>query len=483
MSSKETIIVPENEIAEQRLIIDRIRQNNELEHEKTGKTKKAFVITYGCQLNVNDSEKLKGMLRDMGYIDTDKKEDADIIIFNTCAVRENAELKVYGNIGALKHLKEENPELIIGICGCMMQQEHVVEHIKKKYRHVDMVFGTHTMHRFPAILDRVLNEKYTVIDILNTDGQIIEGLPIQRESKGRAWVTIMYGCNNFCSYCIVPYVRGRERSRTPEDILREVNELIADGCKEVTLLGQNVNSYGKDLENPIDFAELLKMVNAIEGLERLRFMTSHPKDISDKLIETMAQCDKVCEQLHLPFQSGSNRILKAMNRKYTREDYLEKIKKVKEKISGVSLSTDIIVGFPGETDDDFEETLDIVKQVGFDQIFMFIYSKRKGTPAAEMKEQVDKEKVKANFKRLTETQDGISKSINETYLGKVEELLVESVSKNNPEMLTGRTRGGKVVNFKGSKELIDTLVKVKITEAHSWFLIGEKIKGGQHWIF
>jgi tRNA-2-methylthio-N6-dimethylallyladenosine synthase len=335
------------------------------------------------------------------------------------------------------------------------------------------VFGTHNLYRFPELVERAMNEKYTLIDIMNTEGFIVEDIPVRREDKFKAWVTIMYGCNNFCSYCIVPHVRGRERSRLPEDIVTEIKQLAADGCKEITLLGQNVNSYGKDLKLEMDFADLIKIVNEIEGIERIRFMTSHPKDISDKLIQVMGECKKVCEQLHLPFQAGSNKVLKSMNRKYTKEAYLEKIEKVKKLLPGVALSTDVIVGFPGETDEDFEETLDVISKVGFDQTFMFIYSKRSGTPAAEMENQIGEDQKHRNFEKLKSLQSTISKKVNDDYLNKIVEVLVEGPSKNDPSKYTGRSRTGKVVNFSGQGDLIGQLVNVKITEVFSWFLNGE----------
>lgn len=472
---KASRVVPAEELAKQREISDRIRQNNELQQLKTGRQKHMHVVTFGCQQNESDSEKIRGMLSRMGYVHTDRKEEADLIIVNTCAVRENAELKLYGNIGELKHLKKNNPELIIGICGCMMQQEHAVETIKNKYKYVDLVFGTHNIYKLPEILLRSMDEKYTLIDIMNTDGEIVEDIPVLREEKFRAWVTIMYGCNNFCSYCIVPHVRGRERSRQPENIINEIKGLAEDGCKEVTLLGQNVNSYGKDLDMEIDFSDLLRMVNDIEGIERIRFMTSHPKDTSEKLIYTMRDCKKVCEQLHLPFQAGSNEILKKMNRRYTKEEYLNKVKLAKQEIPGLALSTDIIVGFPGETDKDFEETLDIVRQVEFDQIFTFIYSKRKGTPAAEMEDPATYEEKHRNFERLVKLQNSISKKLNNQYLGSTVEVLTEGLSKNDPEKFAGRTRTGKIVNFKGTGDIIGKLVNVMITEVYSWFLNGEMV--------
>lgn len=472
MSKNREFELPIEEIEKQKETIQRIKQKIDMELQHSGRQKLAMLVTYGCQQNENDTERLKGMLSQMGYSFTEDKEEADLILYNTCCVRENAELKVFGNIGALKHLKARKPELLIGICGCMMQQEHIVNEIKRKYKHVDMVFGTHTLYRFPEILEKAMDESYTVIDILNTDGHIVEDIPIKRESGVKAWVSIMYGCNNFCSYCIVPYVRGRERSRKADTILNEIRQLVKEGYKEITLLGQNVNSYGKDLDEPIDFADLLKMVNDIEGIERIRFVTSHPKDISDKLIETMSQCEHVCEQLHLPFQAGSNKVLKLMNRKYTKEKYLEIIEKVKKAIPNIALTSDIIVGFPGESNEDFEETLDIVRKVEFDTLFTFIYSPRKGTPAEKMEDVLTKEEKQKNFQKLLDVQNEISLKINKQYLNKTFEVLVEGSSKNNEQMMTGRTRTGKIVNFPGDKSMIGKLVNVKITEVQTWSLTG-----------
>ncbi len=459
----------------QRKAIERIRNNNETELNKTGKNKYYFIITYGCQLNNADSEILSGILKDMGFTATDDKNKADVIIFNTCCVRENAELKLYGNIGALKNYKRENPNLIIIVCGCMMQQDHSVEMIKKKYRFVDLIFGTHNIFMFPELLEKVLCEKNTLVSVLDSEGLIIENLPVLRKDKHKAWVTIMYGCNNFCSYCIVPYVRGRERSRKPEYIIDDIKNLALNSYKEITLLGQNVNSYGQDLDSAMDFSALLKQINNIDGIERIRFMTSHPKDISDELIKTIKECDKICEHLHLPFQAGSNRILKLMNRKYTKEGYLEIIRKIRDNMPNIALTTDIIVGFPGESNEDFEETLDIVKAVEFDQAFTFIYSKRKGTPAANIKDTMTKKEKHKNFDKLIEVQNAISKRINDRYLGKIVQVMVDGTSKNDSTRLTGRTRTGKIVNFtdKGSKA--GELVYVKINEAFSWFLNGEAL--------
>ncbi|MDK2798640.1 MAG: tRNA-2-methylthio-N6-dimethylallyladenosine synthase [Clostridiales bacterium] len=476
MSKREKIQIPIEEINQQKEIINRIRQRNDFDIQRTGEKKRAVVVTYGCQQNENDSERLRGMLRDMGYEFTEEKEEADLIIYNTCAVRENAELKVFGNVGALKHLKAKKPHMLIGLCGCMMQQEHVVKQIKKKYKHVDMVFGTHTLYRFPEVLDKAMNEAYTVIDILNTDGYIVEDIPIHREGSTKAWVSIMYGCNNFCSYCIVPYVRGRERSRNPQDIVSEIKQLVSEGYKEITLLGQNVNSYGKDLEKPMDFADLLKTVNEIDGIQRIRFMTSHPKDISDKLIQTMSECKNVCEQLHLPFQAGSNRVLHLMNRKYTKEKYLEIINKVKNAIPDIALTSDVIVGFPGETNEDFEDTLEVVRQVEFDSLFTFIYSPRKGTPAEKMKDVISMEEKQANFQKLLDMQNKISLKKNQQYLGKIVEVLVEGYSKTNAEILTGRTRTGKIVNFPGDDSMIGKLINIKIDNVQTWSLSGQVVK-------
>jgi len=442
---------------------------------KASKKLSACVITYGCQQNENDSEKIKAFFDKMGYLLSDDTETADVILFNTCAVREGAEDRVLGNLGALKHRKSKNENLIIGICGCMAQQEIVAKKIKSKFRHVDMVFGTHSLHRFPEILYSVISEKTRKFDITESDGIIAEGLEQKRDDKFKASVSIMYGCNNFCSYCIVPYVRGRERSRKPENILSEIKELAGKGYKEITLLGQNVNSYGKDLDLNYDFADLLRAVNDIEGIKRIRFMTSHPKDISDKLIDVMAECENVVNYLHLPFQAGSNRILEKMNRKYTKEKYLEIIDKVKAKIPDIALSSDVIVGFPNETYEDVKETIDVIKKVRFDTLFTFIYSKRNGTPAAKMGDLVTSEEKHKHFEELLEVQNEISREINDSYVGKEYEILVEGISKNNPEMMAGRTTTNKIVNFlpKNAKE--GEFVKVKVTKAQTWALIGEEI--------
>ena len=458
------------EMEKQQDIIHKIR----LENQAANKTPLAFVETYGCAQNENDSERICGMLSDMGYGFCDSAEDADLVLYNTCAVRENAELRVFGNLGALKHIKRKKPSMIIGVCGCMMQQEHIAEQIKKKYKHVDMVFGTHVVYRFPQILNDVIASG-RVVDIEDSEGRIFEGITSKRQAPPLAKIPIMYGCNNFCTYCIVPYVRGRERSRSVQNILSEVREVAAQGYCEVMLLGQNVNSFGKDLDEPVTFAQLLEEVCKIEGIERIRFMTSHPKDISDELIEVMAKEDKICKQLHLPVQCGSDRILKKMNRSYTREKYLEIVRKVREKMPDIVLTSDVIVGFPGETNQDFEETMSILKEVEYDMIFSFIYSKRKGTPAAEMEDCLTDEEKHRNFERMVEFQNGISKKKNDAYFGKHEKVLVEGLSKTNPEFLSGRTDGGKIVNFKGNVNLVGKIVNVKITEVKTWSLLGELV--------
>ena len=444
--------------------------------EKDNVKKHFYIETWGCQMNEEDSEKLSGMLKRVGYTKTENKEDAGIILFNTCCVRENAENKVFGNLGSLKHLKKENPDLIIGICGCMMQQEGMADKILKKFPYVNIVFGTHNAYKFPEYLNRVRTEGVQIKEIFNKETDIVEGLPIDRESNVKAFVTIMYGCNNFCTYCIVPYVRGRERSRKPEDILNEVRELVAQGYKEITLLGQNVNSYGKGLEEEVDFAKLLRMINEIEGLERVRFMTSHPKDLTHDVIMAIKECDKLCEQIHLPVQSGSNSILKKMNRHYTKEYYLDLIKKIKEEIPGVTLTTDIIVGFPGETEEDFQETLELVKEVGYSSAFTFIYSRRNNTPADMMLNQVSEEDKHHRFNRLIAAVNERVIAQNKAEEGNILEVLVEGNSKNDAEKLTGRTRTGRLVNFTGENVNVGELVNVKITRAQNFSLIGEVIK-------
>lgn len=439
------------------------------------KDKLYFIETWGCQMNEEDSEKLSGMLMSMGYNSCDNRNDADIIIFNTCCVRENAELKVHGNLGQLKGLKKQKQDLIIAVCGCMMQQKGIPEEISKKYPFVDIIFGTHNLHKFPEYLNRVLMNDERILEIESGSDEIIEGMTIDRKSSLKAFVTIMYGCDNFCTYCVVPHVRGREKSRKSEDILNEIRELAKEGYKEITLLGQNVNSYGKGLEEDINFPKLLRKVNEIEGIERIRYMTSHPKDFSDELIDAMKDCEKVCSQLHLPVQSGSDVVLKKMNRHYTKEEYLEKINKIKSLIPDLAITTDIIVGFPGETEEDFQETLDLVKKVRYDSAFMFLYSNRKYTHADMMPNQIPDDVKHERFNRLVETVNSICAEINKEYKDRIVEVLVEGSSKNDENKLAGRTDNGKLVNFTGDKDSIGKIVKVKITNPKSFSLEGEQI--------
>ena len=470
--------IKSEEIQRQKEFICKIRKINNQFEKLNKRRKKAKTETYGCQQNENDTERIRGMLNEMGFEFCDEETDADVVIYNTCAVRENAEQKVFGRLGILKHMKKEKTDMIIGICGCMVQQEHITKQIKKTHKQVDLIFGTHALYKFPELLYEVMtkDDKKSVVDIKNSDGKIAEEIPMLRDYTQKAWVSVMYGCNNFCSYCVVPYVRGRERSRNSADIIKEIKELVDNGCTEISLLGQNVNSYGKDLDEDINFAKLLRMVNEIDKVERIRFMTSHPKDLSDELIDAIKDCDKVCKQLHLPVQAGSNKVLGDMNRKYTKEDYLEKIRKVKEKIPDISLSTDIIVGFPTETNEDFLETLDVLKKVRYDNIFSFIYSKRVGTPAAELEFVLTNDEIHENFNKLLEVQNEISKQKNDEYVGRIERILVDGVSKNNENTLSGRTDSSKVVNFEGSNDLVGKYVNVKITQAHTWSLNGELVK-------
>lgn len=469
MTKRQTVLVPTEEIVRQKEFLKLINQNNH------GNIKKYMLNTFGCQMNENDSERLAGMLGEMGYLETENAEEADLIIFNTCCVRENAEEKVYGKLGALKKLKREKPELIIAVCGCMMQQPEVVDHVKRVYRNVDLIFGTYNLYKFPELLYTAIQEKRSVIDVWESTGQIAEDMPIERKDGIKAWVTVMYGCNNFCSYCIVPYVRGRERSREIADVVKEVTFLANEGYKEITLLGQNVNSYGKDLSSGSSFAKLLYELDKVDGLERIRFFTSHPKDLSDEHILAMKECKKVCEHLHLPVQAGSTKVLHEMNRKYTKEDYLTLVDRIRKQIPDISLTTDIIVGFPGETEEDFEETLDVVKKAKFDSAYTFLYSKRTGTPAAKKEEQVPEEVMKERFQRLIDLQNEISKELNDKLEGKIVEVLVEGPSKNNEEIMSGRTRTNKIVNFKGSAELKGKLVNVKIEKTLTWSLDGELV--------
>lgn len=473
MGKRKQVQVPMEKIKEQDRFIEAVSEINSRYYAIHQQKPKYLIQTFGCQMNEHDSEKLSAMLEDMGYVQGMMVEECELIIYNTCAVRENAELKVYGNLGHLKLAKRKNPDLKIAVCGCMMQQPHVVKELKSKYRHVDLIFGTHNLYKFPELLVKSIDSEKMLIDVWDVDGEVVEGLRSNRKFELKAFVNIMYGCNNFCTYCIVPYTRGRERSRTPEDIIAEIKELVANGTKEVTLLGQNVDSYGKTLENPIKFAELLRMVNDIEGLDRVRFMTSHPKDISDEVIYAMRDCEKVCEFLHLPIQCGSNRLLNKMNRHYTKEYYLEIIEKAKKEVPNIAFSTDLMIGFPGETEEDILDTLDVVEKVRYDSAFTFIYSKREGTPAAKMEDQIPEDIKHERFNRVLELVNKISGEINAEYEGKTVEVLVEGRSKQDETKFAGRTRQNKLVNFEGGNDdLIGKLVMVEIVEAKTFALNG-----------
>ena len=455
-------------IEKQKEYMEKVKKINE------NKNKKYYILTMGCQLNENDSEKLIGIMEEMGYTKSDDIKNADLYVINTCCVRENAEEKLFGKLGELKKIKE-NKNIIIAIGGCMMQEEHITEKIKKSYPFVDVVFGTHTLHKFPEDLYTAITKNKKVKDVIDIDGEIYEGLPVKRSSNKQASVIIMYGCNNFCSYCIVPYVRGRERSRKPEDILNEIKELAKEGYREITLLGQNVNSY-KCGEN-YNFANLLEDVDKIEGIEVIRFVSPHPKDFTDDVIDVISKSSKISRLIHVPLQSGSTNVLKEMNRKYTKEQYLDLIKRIRNKIPDVVFSTDIIVGFPGETEEDFEDTIDVVKQVNFEQIFMFIYSRRIGTRADKMENQILEEIKHKRFDRLKQVFEESVEENNKKYIGTTQKILVEGYSKNNQDMLTGRTDTNKVVIFEGPEELIGKIINIKIISEHKWYLKGEVLNG------
>ena len=462
---------PQHEPERQYYFIEVCRQKVQEESKRLGRPLTFCVTTFGCQMNARDSEKLAGILEEVGYQPV-QEEDADFVIYNTCTVRENANLKVYGHLGLLKHRKKERPQMRIALCGCMMQEPDVIERLKKSYRFVDLIFGTHNIFKFAELLAESLECGGQVIDIWQGTDQIVEDLPIERKYSFKSGVNIMFGCNNFCSYCIVPYVRGRERSRKPEEILREVERLAAEGVVEVMLLGQNVNSYGKNLEHPITFAELLRRVEQVEGIRRIRFMTSHPKDLSDELIEVMAGSEKICRHLHLPLQSGSTRILKAMNRRYTKEQFLALAEKIKKAVPGISLTTDIIVGFPGETEEDFADTLDVVEKVGFDSAFTFIYSKRTGTPAAAMENQVPEAVVKERFDRLLSLVQERAADLCSRDVGTVQDVLVEEVSDHDDGFVTGRLSNNTVVHFPGDPSLVGKIVNVYLEESKGFYYMG-----------
>ncbi|WP_035102286.1 tRNA (N6-isopentenyl adenosine(37)-C2)-methylthiotransferase MiaB [Aneurinibacillus terranovensis] len=445
------------------------------ELKNLGRGKTFLMRTYGCQANEHDSETISGILGRMGYTPTEEENEADIILFNTCAIRENAEDKVFGELGRLKHLKKEKPDLVLGVCGCMSQEEAVVNRILKSYPHVDLIFGTHNIHRLPVLLKDALYSKEMVVEVWSKEGDVVENMPKVRQNGLKAWVNIMYGCDKFCTYCIVPYTRGKERSRRPEDVIAEVRDLARQGYKEITLLGQNVNAYGKDFTDiEYGFGDLMDAIRQID-IPRVRFTTSHPRDFDDHLIEVLAKKGNLVEHIHLPVQSGNSEVLKKMARKYTREQYLELVRKIKEAIPDVVLTTDIIVGFPGETEEQFKDTLSLVEEVGFDSAYTFIYSPRHGTPAAVMEDDVSAAEKKDRLQRLMDVVNRLSREKNEALRGQVVEVLVEGESKNNPDVLAGRTRTNKLVHFTGPKEYIGTFIHVKIIEPQTWTLKGEVV--------
>ena len=441
--------------------------------KEQGRQLTACVTTFGCQMNARDSEKLCGILESAGFSLTED-EEADFVLYNTCTVRDNANQRVYGRLGFLNSMKKKNPKKRIALCGCMMQESSVIEKIQKSYRFVDLIFGTHNLFRFPELLCRMFTDDGMVVDIWEGTDQIVEDLPVERKYPFKSGINIMFGCNNFCSYCIVPYVRGRERSRRPEEILDEIRKLAADGVVEVMLLGQNVNSYGKNLDAPMSFAQLLKEVERIDGIERIRFMTSHPKDLSDELIEVMKDSKKICRHLHLPLQSGSTRILKAMNRRYTKEQYVALAEKIKREIPDISLTTDIIVGFPGETKEDVDDTVEVIRRVGFDNAFTFIYSPRTGTPAAAMENQVDGETVKEGFDRVLKTVQETAREQVARLKGQTLPALVEEVNEQDSSLLTGRLSNNTIVHFPGDPSLVGTIVDVRLEECHGFYYTGRR---------
>ena len=464
--------IPMNEPERQYYFMDRAKELVAEQSVRAGRQLTFCVTTFGCQMNARDSEKLVGILERIGYIEETDEGKADFVIYNTCTVRENANLRVYGRLGQLKRAKKRNPHMMIALCGCMMQEPEVVEKLKKSYRFVDIIFGTHNIYKFAELIVSRFEAERMIIDIWKDTDKIVEDLPSERKFSFKSGVNIMFGCNNFCSYCIVPYVRGRERSRNPQDIIREIEKLVADGVVEVMLLGQNVNSYGKTLDEPISFAQLLQQIEQIEGLERIRFMTSHPKDLSDELISVMAKSKKICRHLHLPLQSGSTEILAKMNRRYTKEQYLALAEKIKKAMPDISLTTDIIVGFPGETEEDFLETMDVVKKVRYDSAFTFIYSKRTGTPAAVMENQIPEEIVKDRFDRLLKEVQHISTEVCSVHTKTTQAVLVESQNEHNPELVTGRMSNNILVHFKGDPSLIGKIVDVYLEECHGFYYSG-----------
>lgn len=465
-------IIPIDETERQVYFCEKAIQYVTEQTRQLGRKPTFCVTTFGCQMNARDSEKLAGTLIKIGYEEI-ASEDADFVIYNTCTVRDNADQKVYGRLGALSNQKKKNPNMKIALCGCMMQEPSVIEKIKKSYRHVDLIFGTHNIFKFAELVTEMFESNRMVIDIWEDTDKIVEDLPVERKYKFKSGINIMFGCNNFCSYCIVPYVRGRERSREPEAIIREIEQLVADGVVEIMLLGQNVNSYGKNLVNPISFSELLQQIEKIEGLERIRFMTSHPKDLSDNLIQVMKHSTKICRHLHLPVQSGSSRILKEMNRRYTKESYLELADRIRKEIPDISLTTDLIVGFPGETLADVEETIDVVKKVQYDNAFTFIYSKRTGTPAAAMENQVPKEQVRLGFDKLLAVVQETARERSELLVGQTLPALVEEVNEHDGSLMSGRLSNNSLVHFPGTEALIGKIVQVRLQECKGFYYFGQ----------
>ncbi len=466
----------ENETLRQYAFMRMARQLIEEKEKELGRPLYFCVVTFGCQMNARDSEKLEGILEQAGYHKTEEEEQADFVIYNTCTVRENANLRVYGRLGYLHSLRKKNPELKIALCGCMMQEEEVVAKIKKSYRFVNLIFGTHNLYKFAELLYGMLCADRMIVDTWKDTKEIVEELPVDRKYSFKSGVNIMFGCNNFCSYCIVPYVRGREKSRQPEDIIKEIRHLVADGVVEVMLLGQNVNSYGKNLETPVSFAALLEQVAQIDGLKRIRFMTSHPKDLSDELIDVMARYPKICRHIHLPLQSGSSRVLKVMNRRYTKEQYLALTEKIRQAIPDISLTTDIIVGFPGETEEDFKETLDVVRRVRYDSAFTFIYSRRTGTPAAAMENQVDESVVKERFDRLLTLVQEISREECSRFEGRTMDVLVEGVNEQDEHLVTGRLGNNLLVHFPGTPADIGKILPVHLDICKGFYYMGSRVE-------
>ncbi len=468
------MVAPKEEPERQYYFMAKAKKYVEKFTEELKRKPTCCVTTFGCQMNARDSEKLVGILELVGY-EIVESEQADFVIFNTCTVRDNANQRVYGRLGALKSYKKKHPNMKVALCGCMMQEPTVIEKLKDSYRFVDLIFGTHNIYKFAELLVATFENKGMVIDIWEDTDKIVEDLPVERKYPFKSGINIMFGCNNFCSYCIVPYVRGRERSRKPEDIIREIENLVKEGIVEVMLLGQNVNSYGKNLETPMTFAELLREVEKIEGLKRIRFMTSHPKDLSDELIQVMKDSKKICRHLHLPLQAGSTRILTEMNRRYTKEQYLALAEKIRREIPDISLTTDIIVGFPGETAEDVEETIDVIKKVRYDNAFTFIYSKRTGTPAAAMENQVPEEEVKVNFDRVLKTVQDMAREQVGRFQGQIMDALVEEVNEQEEGLVTGRLSNNTIVHFPGDASLVGKIVNVKLEECHGFYYIGKMV--------